>query len=122
MRKRPSLVRLALATALIGIAAAPAVQANPRAGVGSCSEAVVTERHYGQPQAGNPGPAVEEVYLSLNDGRHLDGPAELGTTGFFWDYTPGHRVGVCVEATKPSRLRVTDRETGASFLTHPSGT
>jgi hypothetical protein len=53
---------------------------------------------------------------------HLDGPAELGTTGFFWDYTPGNKVGVCVEALHPSRLRVEDHITGASFVVHPSAT
>jgi hypothetical protein len=63
---------------------------------------------------------VDEVYLSLSNGQHLDGPADLGTTGFFWDYTPGHKVGICVEALHPSRLRVEDRMTGSSFLAHPS--
>jgi hypothetical protein len=29
-------------------------------------------------------------------------------------------VGVCVEALHPSRLRVNDRITGASFVAHPS--
>ncbi len=63
---------------------------------------------------------MKEVDLSLSDGEHLDGPAELGTTAFFWDYTPGNKVGVCVEALHPSRLRVNDRITGASFVAHPS--
>ncbi len=80
----------------------------------------MVERHYGPAQASASGLAVKEVYLSLSDGEHLDGPAELGTTGFFWDYTPGNKVGVCVEALHPSRLRVNDRITGASFVAHPS--
>jgi hypothetical protein len=44
---------------------------------------------------------------------HDDEQIELGTTGFFWDYTPGNKVGVCVEAVHPLRLRVDDRITGA---------
>ena len=51
---------------------------------------------------------------------HDDEQIELGTTGFFWDYTPGNKVGVCVEAVHPLRLRVDDRITGASFVVHPT--
>jgi hypothetical protein len=40
------------------------------------------------------------------------GAAQSCSQGFFWDYTPGHKVGVCVEAKQPL--------TGASFLSHPS--
>ena len=108
-----SAVLSAAATPLMAIAA-------PGNRVGSCSEATVVERHYGPTQTSTSGAAVKEVYLSLSDGKHLDGPAELGTTGFFWDYTPGNKVGVCVEALHPSRLRVDDRMTGASFVAHPS--
>ena len=108
-------------SAVLSAAAVPLVaSAAPGNRVGSCSEAMVVERHYGPTQPSGSGNAVKEVYLSLSDGEHLDGPAELGTTGFFWDYTPGNKVGVCVEALHPSRLRVDDRMTGASFVAHPS--
>ncbi len=109
---------LVLAAALAPVFA-PAVRAGGLDAVGSCSEAVVAERHYGSPQRRSDGIAVEEVYLTLDNGQHLDGPAMLGTSGFFWDYTPGHRVAVCVQARKPLQLLVTDRETGASFRAHP---
>ena len=108
-------------TAAVLIAAAPLQgQAAPKPTAGSCSDAVVVERHYGQPHATPSGARVEEVYLTLSDGQRLDGPAQLGTTGFFWDYTPGNKVGVCVEAVHPLRLRVDDRITGASFVVHPT--
>lgn len=108
-----------LATVLIGSAPLQGLAA-PKPTAGSCSDAVVVERHYGQPQATPSGSRVEEVYLTLSDGQRLDGPAQLGTTGFFWDYTPGNKVGVCVEAVHPLRLRVDDRITGASFVVHPT--
>jgi len=101
-----------LATVLIGSAPLQGLAA-PKPTAGSCSDAVVVERHYGQPHATPSGSRVEEVYLTLSDGQRLDGPAQLGTTGFFWDYTPGNKVGVCVEAVHPLRLRVDDRITGA---------
>jgi hypothetical protein len=94
--------------------------AAPGKSVGSCSEATLVGRHYGPTQTSSSGAAVKELYLSLSDGEHLDGPAELGTTSFFWGYTPGNKVGICVEALHPSRLRVSDLSTGASFVVHPS--
>lgn len=75
-----------LATVLIGSAPLQGLAA-PKPTAGSCSDAVVVERHYGQPHATPSGSRVEEVYLTLSDGQRLDGPAQLGTTGFFWDYT-----------------------------------
>ena len=120
MNRNQTAVALGLSAVLL--AAAPLLVANaaPGKSVGSCSEATVVERHYGPTKASSFGAAVKEVYLSLSDGEQLDGPAELGTTGFFWDYTPGNKVGICVEALHPSRLRVSDRSTGASFVVHPS--
>ena len=109
-----------VAAALLSSLGSSPLRAVPSASVGSCTNAVVVERHYGQPQWLSSGRQVEEVYLALNDGQHLDGPAEMGTTGFFWDYTPGSKVGVCVEAIHPLRLRVNDRITGASFVVHPT--
>jgi len=122
MRSKQTWVVLGL-SAVLSAAATPLIaSAAPGNRVGSCSEATVVERHYGPTQTSASGTAVKEVYLSLSDGEHLDGPAELGTTGFFWDYTPGNKVGVCVEALHPSRLRVDDSMTGASFVAHPSAT
>jgi hypothetical protein len=109
-----------VAAALLSSLGSSPLRAAPSASVGSCTNAVVVERHYGQPQWSSSGRQVEEVYLALSDGQHLDGPAEMGTTGFFWDYTPGNKVGVCVEAIHPLRLRVNDRITGASFVVHPT--
>jgi hypothetical protein len=120
MDRRQPWIGFGLAAALIAAAAPVVAHAAPGRTAGSCSEAVVVERHYGQPHASASGRGVDEVYLSLSNGQHLDGPADLGTTGFFWDYTPGHKVGICVEALHPSRLRVEDRMTGSSFLAHPS--
>jgi len=120
-RKQPC-AALGLSAVLLAAATPLMAQASPGKSVGSCSEATVVERHYGPTQASASGAAVKEVYLSLSDGEHLDGPAEMGTTGFFWDYTPGNKVGICVEAVHPSRLRVNDRVTGASFVVHPSAT
>ena len=110
-------------SAVLSAAATPLIaSAAPGNRVGSCLEATVVERHYGPTQTSASGTAVKEVYLSLSDGEQLDGPAELVSTGFFWDYTPGNKVGVCVEAVHPLRLRVDDRITGASFVVHPSTT
>ncbi len=120
-RKQPC-AALGLSAVLLAAATPLMAQASPDKSVGSCSEATVVERHYGPTQTSASGAAVKEVYLSLSDGEHLDGPAEMGTTGFFWDYTPGNKVGICVEAVHPSRLRVNDRVTGASFVVHPSAT
>ena len=120
MNRKQTWFALGLSAAL-SVAATPLMaNAAPGKRVGSCSEATVVERHYGPTQTSASGAAVREVYLSLSDGEHLDGPAELSNTGFFWDYTPGNKVGVCVEALHPSRLRVNDRMTGASFVVHPS--
>jgi hypothetical protein len=122
MKRKQTWLVLGL-SAVLSAAATPLVaSATPGKSVGSCSEATVIERHYGLTQTSASGSAVQEVYLSLSDGEHLDGPAELGATGFFWDYTPGNKVGICVEALHPSRLRVNDRMTGASFVVHPSAT
>ena len=120
MTHQATWLALGLFAALSAAATPLTAQASPGKRVGSCSEATVVERHYGPTQTSASGAAVKEVYLSLSDGEHLDGPAELGTTGFFWDYTPGNKVGICVEALHPSRLRVNDRITGASFVVHPS--
>ena len=122
MKQKTTWLALGLFAALAAAATPLTAQASPGKSVGSCSEATVVERHYGPTQTAASGAAVKEVYLSLSDGEHLDGPAEMGTTGFFWDYTPGNKVGICVEALHPSRLRVNDRITGASFVVHPSGT
>jgi hypothetical protein len=120
MKQQQTWLAVGLFAALSAAAAPPMAQASPGKSVGSCSEATVVERHYGPTQRSASGSAVKEVYLSLSDGEHLDGPAQIGTTGFFWDYTPGNKVGICVEALHPSRLRVNDRITGASFEVHPS--
>jgi hypothetical protein len=122
MTSKQTWLVLGLSTVLSAAATPLISSAAPGNRVGSCSEATVVERHYGPTQTSASGTAVKEVYLSLSDGEHLDGPAELGTTGFFWDYTPGNKVGVCVEALHPSRLRVDDHITGASFVVHPSAT
>ncbi|MEY3749974.1 MAG: hypothetical protein RLZZ11_175 [Cyanobacteriota bacterium] len=111
---------LALGALVAAVATAPAVVAGAEAVGGSCTEAVVVERHYGAAQQRSDGIAVKEIYLTLSNGQRIDGPAMLGTSGFFWDYTPGHKVGLCVEAHQPQRLQVTDRVTGASFLSHPT--
>ena len=120
MKHQATWLALGLFAALAAAATPLTAQASPGKSVGSCSEATVVGRHYGPTQTSASGAAVKEVYLSLSDGEHLDGPAEMGTTGFFWDYTPGNKVGICVEALHPSRLRVNDRITGASFVVHPS--
>lgn len=62
----------------------------------------MVERHYGPTQTSASGAAVKEVYLSLSDGEHLDGPAELGTTGFFWDYTPVTRWASAWKLSTPA--------------------
>ena len=120
MKRKQTWLVIGLSAVLSAAATLLIASAAPGNRVGACSEATVVERHYGPTQTSASGTAVKEVYLSLSDGEHLDGPAELGTTGFFWDYTPGNKVGVCVEALHPSRLRVDDRMTGASFVAHPS--
>ena len=120
MNRKQTCVALGFSAVLLAAASPLMAQASPGKSVGSCTEATVLERHYGPSQISASGSAVKEVYLSLSDGEHLDGPAELSTTGFFWDYTPGNKVGICVEALHPSRLRVNDRMTGASFVVHPS--
>lgn len=121
MDRRHTWIGVGLVAALTAASASAVAHAAPGKTVGSCSEAVVVERHYGQPHASASGRGEGEIYLSLSDGQHLEGPADLGTTGFFWDYTPGHKVGICVEALHPSRLRVEDHITGSSFMAHPSG-
>lgn len=120
MDRRQTWIGFGLAAALTAVSVPLLAHAAPGRTVGSCSEAVVVERHYGQPHASPSGHGVDEIYLSLSDGQRLDGQADLGTTGFFWDYTPGHKVGVCVESLHPSRVRVEDRVTGSSFIAHPS--
>ena len=122
MKRKQTWVAIGLSAALSAALAPKTANASPGKSVGSCSEATVLERHYGPTQTSSSGAAVKEVYLSLSDGEQLDGPADVSSTGFFWDYTPGNKVGICVEALHPSRLRVNDRITGASFVVHPTAT
>mgnify|MGYP006272738867 FL=1 len=119
MTTRPGLPLL-LGALVVTAAIAPGAIAGSEAVGGSCTDAVVLERHYGTAQQRPDGLVVKEIYLTLSNGQRIDGPAMLGTSGFFWDYTPGHKVGLCVEARQPQRLQVTDRVTGASFLSHPT--
>ena len=88
MDRRHTWIGVGLVAALTAASASAVAHAAPGKTVGSCSEAVVVERHYGEPHASASGRGEGEIYLSLSDGQHLEGPADLGTTGFFWDYTP----------------------------------
>ncbi|NDG75798.1 MAG: hypothetical protein EBX49_10835 [Synechococcaceae bacterium WB8_1B_136] len=118
---RVSLAGLVALLALAGPGTARAGQPLTRAG--SCADSVVQSRLF-TPAAAAPGAkAVEEVVLTLANGMRLEGPELQADTTFFWNFTPGHKVQVCLDAQQPQRqrqLRVTDLVTGASLTTRES--